>query len=169
MRNSAQSEDVEDTDVFYWFFLCEWLQVCDLKFYSAPVESEKSSEATSVFSPSSTPEREGIVGPSQRVHLRSPPSPTSEGLREKRGRGGAAGGKCVLKMAELPLAAQLRSHVCGRADVLGEDGRTDGRPCGNQRWLQSSTSSNPTAFHSGKVSKSHSLVHASPSNSLLGK
>lgn len=110
---------------FIGVFFGEWLQVCDLKFYSAPVESEKSSEATSVFSPSSTPEREGIVGPSQRVHLRSPPSPTSEGLREKRGRGGAAGGKCVLKMAELPLAAQLRSHVCGRADVLGEDGRTD--------------------------------------------
>lgn len=36
--------------------------------------------------------------------------------------------KCVLKMAELPLAAaQLHSHVCGWADVLREDGRTDRR------------------------------------------
>lgn len=59
--------------------------------------------------------------------------------------------KCVLKMAGLPLAAaQLHSHVCGWADVLREDGRTDGPLCGNQRWLQSSTSSNSAAFHTKK-------------------
>lgn len=66
------------------FFFGEGLQVCDLKLYSAPVESENSSEATSVFSPSSTQEREGIVGPSQRVHLRSPPSATRKEGEEGR-------------------------------------------------------------------------------------
>lgn len=77
-------------------------------------------------SPSSTQKRERIVGHSQRVHLHSAPSQTRERKteREKKGSGGAGGVKCVLKMAGLLLAAQLHSHVCGRTDVLREDGRT---------------------------------------------
>lgn len=52
-----------------------------------------------------------------------PESNRRERRRKKKGRGGADEVKCVLKMAALPLAPQLHSHVCGRADVLREEGQ----------------------------------------------
>lgn len=88
-----------------------------------------------------------------------------EGRRKKNGRGGAAEVKRVLKMAALPLAAQLHSPVCGRADVP-QRGRTgscveikDGCKAPHH---QTQLHSTPKRFKtSGRITSS------TPSNSLL--
>lgn len=78
---------------------------------------------TRSHSPSSTQNRERIDTPNEFTSTLPRVKPERERRREKKGRGGAGEVKCVLRMAGLPLAAQLHSHVCGRADVLREDGQ----------------------------------------------
>lgn len=102
-------------------------------FYSvSPPQPENSSETTSLFSSCTHTVLFPLLHPKKRKNswtlpTSSPPlcpeSNQRERQRKKKERGGAGEGKCVLKMAGLPLAAQLHSHVCGRADVLREDGR----------------------------------------------
>lgn len=64
--------------------------------------------------------------------------------KQRKGKGGGGGAsemKRVLKMARLPLAAELHSHVSGGAEAQRSSWRQQTGGAGNQRWLQSSTSS----------------------------
>lgn len=131
------------------------------------IASENSSETTSAF-PSCThkvlfpllhPKRERALGHSQRVHLHSAPSQTGEkdGERKKKGEWRGGRSEMCFKDGSAPTRCCTAPFSCLRMGWRPQRGRTDGPLCGNQRWLQSSTSSNSAAFHTKKVCKPLSI------------
>lgn len=93
--------------------------------------------------PPPTKEKEWLDTPNEFISRVKPERKTEE---EKNGRGGAGWSEMCFKDGRAPTCCTA-PFSCLRTGWRSQGGRTDGRLCGNQRWLQSSTSSNSTAFH----------------------